>query len=128
MNGRLTFSSLLLGLSCAVLVCVGGVCERFCLPWAPSRSRLGRSVLVAILIWADVAPVRAVAESGVLIYKPTSDGRLYSHRRDNDRLCTSERVPGQMVPGKACDRGPLIYTGVGLWLTPRSEVSVNRHS
>ena len=60
-NGKLTFSSLLLGLSCAVLVCVGGVCERFCLPWAPSRSRLGRSVLVAILIWADVAPVCAVA-------------------------------------------------------------------
>ena len=73
-NGKLTFSSLLLGLSCAVFVCVGGVCVRFCLLWAPSRSRLGRSVLVAILIWADVAPVRAVAAAAAAPVAPLATG------------------------------------------------------
>ena len=39
------------------------------------------------------------------------------------RLCI-----GGFTGWKQCDRGPLVFTGVGLWLTPRSEVSVNRHS
>ena len=55
-------------------MCVGGVCVLLFLLGAPSRSRLGRSVLFASLIWADVAPIRAVAAAAAAPVAPLATG------------------------------------------------------